>query len=107
IDLTAPASTPFAVFAHARHRDQRVAGAPRNASIHGRRADFLAPPESAHTFRHGNAARFVGHMEATRTSSPSTAWAQSFFPHHPPERTTVATCGTTVVVRDAAVTLWA
>ncbi|RQU38877.1 hypothetical protein DF142_20825 [Burkholderia cenocepacia] len=77
-----------------------------------RRSAIAAPTSwrtrnSAHTFRHGNVARFVVHVEATRTSSPSTVWAQSFFPHHPPERTTVATCGTTVVVRDAAVTLWA
>uniref|UniRef100_A0A0H2XUP5 Uncharacterized protein n=1 Tax=Burkholderia orbicola (strain AU 1054) TaxID=331271 RepID=A0A0H2XUP5_BURO1 len=33
------------MFAHARHRDQRVAGAPRNASIRDRRADILAHPE--------------------------------------------------------------
>ncbi len=47
--MTAPASTPLAVFAHAHHRDRRVAGAPRNASIHGRRADILAPPRKART----------------------------------------------------------
>ncbi|OXI41196.1 hypothetical protein DF153_22055 [Burkholderia cenocepacia] len=35
------------------------------------------------------------------------ARARSSFPRHPPEKTTVATCGTTVVVRDATVTLWA
>ncbi|WP_107311125.1 darcynin family protein [Burkholderia metallica] len=32
---------------------------------------------------------------------------ESFFPPRPPEKTTVATCGTTVVVRDSTVTLWA
>ncbi|OXI30459.1 hypothetical protein CFB89_25190 [Burkholderia sp. AU16741] len=42
-----------------------------------------------------------------RPGSASLARARSSFPRHPPEKTTVATCGTTVVVRDAAVTLWA
>ncbi|RQV64684.1 hypothetical protein DF024_13025 [Burkholderia cenocepacia] len=42
-----------------------------------------------------------------RPGSTSLTRARSSFPRHPPEKTTVATCGTTVVVRDAAVTLWA
>ncbi|WP_174980760.1 darcynin family protein [Burkholderia lata] len=35
------------------------------------------------------------------------AFAQSFFLRRPLTKTTVATCGTTVVVRDSTVTLWA
>ncbi|VWD60170.1 hypothetical protein BLA50215_07242 [Burkholderia lata] len=37
----------------------------------------------------------------------SAAFAQSFFLRRPLTKTTVATCGTTVVVRDSTVTLWA
>ncbi|WP_346778988.1 darcynin family protein [Burkholderia sp. Ac-20384] len=37
----------------------------------------------------------------------SATFAQSFFPNHPQKEMTVATCGTTVVVRDSTVTLWA
>ncbi|OXI20649.1 hypothetical protein DF160_07490 [Burkholderia anthina] len=42
-----------------------------------------------------------------RASSAPLARAQSSLPRHPSEKTTVATCGTTVVIRDAALTLWA
>ncbi|VWC49374.1 hypothetical protein BLA17378_00605 [Burkholderia aenigmatica] len=42
-----------------------------------------------------------------RRRHASAASAQSFFPCRPLKKTTVATCGTTVVVRDSTVTLWA
>ncbi|ONJ04070.1 hypothetical protein A8D95_08635 [Burkholderia cenocepacia] len=64
--------------------------------------------ENARAPRNGDAASFTGRAtHSTRTGNASLAHAQSFFPPQPQEKTTVATCGTTVVVRDATVTLWA
>ncbi|RSB89895.1 hypothetical protein EGT47_03270 [Burkholderia cenocepacia] len=64
--------------------------------------------ENARAPGNGDAASFTGRTtHSTRTSNAPLAHAQSFFPPQPQEKTTVATCGTTVVVRDATVTLWA
>ncbi|RQX83999.1 hypothetical protein DF034_05510 [Burkholderia anthina] len=69
---------------------------------------MLSGLENTHARRHGDAAWFISRaVHPARTSGTSTACAQSFFPHPQPEKTTVATCGTTVVIRDAALTLWA
>ncbi len=55
----------------------------------------------------GGAAQSSGQFGRAHKHDRRATFAQSFFLHSSPERTTVATCGTTVVTRDSAVTLWA
>ncbi|WP_256859630.1 darcynin family protein [Burkholderia cenocepacia] len=98
-------------YAQGRRADELAGDAPSEKPFPDRnvgRVDRLPGIENARAPRNGDAASFTGRAtHSTRTSNASLAHAQSFFPPHPQEKTTVATCGTTVVVRDATVTLWA
>ncbi|RQS33566.1 hypothetical protein DIE03_09400 [Burkholderia sp. Bp8992] len=62
---------------------------------------------ASHASIDDEAARPAGRFRVAHRHDRCAVRAQSFFPYGSPERTTVATCGTTVVTRDSAVTLWA
>nr|WP_257127306.1 hypothetical protein [Burkholderia sp. ABCPW 11] len=79
---------------------QRAVDAPCDTPFGDHCVDVQPGIENAPTLRCGDTALFV-------PGSASLAHAQSSLRRHPPEKTTVATCGTTVVARDATVTLWA
>ncbi|MBN3835211.1 darcynin [Burkholderia sp. Ac-20344] len=68
---------------------------------------ILPGVENASASNDDEVALFAVEVHAARRRRACAAFAQSFFLHRPPTRTTVATCGTTVVVRDSTVTLWA
>ncbi|WP_423369853.1 darcynin family protein [Burkholderia sp. LMG 32019] len=94
---------------HRHSRRTRVA-ALRETSFRHRHFDIveIVPGvESAGASTDGDIAPSTARAHAARKRDACAACAQSFFPRHPRKKTTVATCGTTVVVRDSTVTLWA
>ncbi|WP_423380780.1 darcynin family protein [Burkholderia sp. LMG 32019] len=69
--------------------------------------EILPGVESAGASNDGDIAPPPARAHAARNRDACASCAQSFFPRRPRKKTTVATCGTTVVVRDSTVTLWA
>ncbi|VWD60399.1 hypothetical protein BLA39750_07302 [Burkholderia lata] len=69
--------------------------------------EFVSGAENAYAFNDGEVTLPAIHAHVARRQDACAAFAQSYFPRPPLTETTVAICGTTVVVRDSTVTLWA
>ncbi|MCA8272478.1 hypothetical protein LGN17_08125 [Burkholderia sp. AU30280] len=70
-------------------------------------AEILPGVENAHAANDDAVAPSAVQVHAGYRRDAGAAFAQSFFSSRPLTKTTVATCGTTVVVRDSTVTMWA
>ncbi|RBL66408.1 hypothetical protein C3E98_037720 [Pseudomonas sp. MWU13-2625] len=69
--------------------------------------EVLPGVESAHAANDDAVAPSAVQVHARSRRDAGAAFLQSFFSWRPLTKTTVATCGTTVVVRDSTVTMWA